>query len=184
MTGHQVHLITGAGSGIGAAVATALHERGDELVLLARSQPRAHELQQQYDGARVVVADLAVPEHLEHALADANLPPRLDSVLHIAGVVDLIPVVAGTPVHRVRARAAVEDIVARPALQPVVARIARQIVGTITAQQGIVAGKAQQRVAVRATRQPVIRNCPGQPSHGGRPRVSTPPGWTRRLKMP
>jgi short-subunit dehydrogenase len=88
-TGGRVHLITGAGSGIGAAVAHALRERGDELVLLARSQPRAHELQQQYDGARVVVADLADPAHLEHALVGANLPPHLDSVLHIAGLVDL-----------------------------------------------------------------------------------------------
>lgn len=88
-SGGRVHLITGAGSGIGAAVAHALRERGDELVLLARTQPRAHELQQQYDGARVVVADLADPARLEHALVGANLPPHLDSVLHIAGVVDL-----------------------------------------------------------------------------------------------
>lgn len=91
MTQPRVHLITGAGSGIGAAVATALRERGDELVLLARSQPRAHELQQQYDGARVVVADLGDPAALEHALAAANLPAHLDSVLHVAGVVDLAP---------------------------------------------------------------------------------------------
>jgi short-subunit dehydrogenase len=86
------HLITGAGSGIGAAVARELHARGDELVLLARSEPRAHELRQQYDGARVVVADLADPAHLEQALAAASLPPRLDSLLHIAGAVDLNPV--------------------------------------------------------------------------------------------
>lgn len=86
------HFITGAGSGIGAAVARELHARGDELVLLARSEPRAHELRQQYDGARVVVADLADPAGLEHALAEASLPPILDSLLHIAGVVDLNPV--------------------------------------------------------------------------------------------
>ncbi len=92
MSQPRVHLISGAGSGIGAAVATALRDRGDELVLLARSQPRAHELQQQYDGARVVVADLADPATLEHALAAANLPAHLDSLLHIAGVVDLAPV--------------------------------------------------------------------------------------------
>lgn len=87
----RVHLITGAGSGIGACVADALRARGDELVLLARSVERAHELQQRYDGARVVVADLTDPAHLEHALGGANLPPHLDSVLHVAGVVDLAP---------------------------------------------------------------------------------------------
>jgi len=90
----RVHLITGAGSGMGAAVATELQSRGDELVLLARSEPRAHDLREMYDGARVVVADLAEPEHLESALAAANLPPRLDSLVHSAGVVDLGPVEA------------------------------------------------------------------------------------------
>lgn len=96
-----IHLITGAGSGIGAAVASELHARGDELVLLARTEPRAHELRQAYDGARVVVADLADPAHLERALAGANLPPRLDSLLHIAGVVELNPV-AELPLSEIR----------------------------------------------------------------------------------
>jgi short-subunit dehydrogenase len=86
------HFITGAGSGIGAAVARELHARGDELVLLARNEPRAHEFRQRYDGARVVVADLADPAGLERALAAASLPPMLDSLLHIAGAVDLNPV--------------------------------------------------------------------------------------------
>lgn len=87
------HVITGAGSGIGAEVARVLHERGDELVLLARSEERARDLSAAYDGARVVVADLAAPATLESALGRANLPPRLDSLMHIAGVVELNPVV-------------------------------------------------------------------------------------------
>jgi short-subunit dehydrogenase len=78
-------LITGAGSGIGAALADALHARGDQLVLLARSPERAEELTSRYDGARRVVADLADPG----SLGALELPDALDSVTHAAGVVDL-----------------------------------------------------------------------------------------------
>jgi NADP-dependent 3-hydroxy acid dehydrogenase YdfG len=83
------HLITGAGSGIGAAVAERLDERGDELWLLARDAGRAKELAGRFPGARTVVGDLAVPERLSWALAHQELPDRLDSLLHIAGVVEL-----------------------------------------------------------------------------------------------
>lgn len=86
MTG--THLLTGAGSGIGAALATRLRDRGDDLVLLARSEARAEQLAAEHPGARTVVADLARPETLESLV----LPERLDSVVHAAGVVGLGPV--------------------------------------------------------------------------------------------
>lgn len=82
------HLITGAGSGIGAALTDRLHARGDGLVLLARSEERAGQLAASYDGATVVVADLEHPESVE----SLDLPDRLDSVVHAAGVVALGPV--------------------------------------------------------------------------------------------
>ena len=82
------HLVTGAGSGIGAALADVLHGRGDELWLVARSEERAAELVDRHPGARPRVADLADPAALE----DLVLPGRLDSVVHAAGVVDLAPV--------------------------------------------------------------------------------------------
>jgi short-subunit dehydrogenase len=81
------HLITGAGSGIGAAIADVLHERGDDLVLLARSDARAAELADRYAGAATIVADLADPA----SLAALDVPDSLDSLLHVAGVVDLAP---------------------------------------------------------------------------------------------
>lgn len=84
------HLITGAGSGIGLAVATALADRGDGLWLLARSLERAEDLGVRFPDATVLVADLADLEGLETALR--GLPEHLDSVLHIAGAVDLAPV--------------------------------------------------------------------------------------------
>ena len=86
------HVISGAGSGIGAVLADRLHERGDDLWLLARSDERASELREQHPGARTLVADLADVQGLERALAQADLPDRVDSLLHVAGVVDLAPV--------------------------------------------------------------------------------------------
>ena len=83
------HLITGAGSGIGTAVTDRLAERGDELWLLARDAGRAKELAGRFPGARTVVGDLGDPEKLSWALSHQSLPDRLDSLLHIAGVVDL-----------------------------------------------------------------------------------------------
>jgi len=82
------HLITGAGSGIGAAIADVLHERGDELVLVARSEERAAALTDRYQGAATIVADLADPT----SVAELDVPGSLDSLLHVAGVVDLASV--------------------------------------------------------------------------------------------
>lgn len=92
----RTHLITGAGSGIGAELARRLHARGDDLVLLARNQRRAADLAREFPGCRTFVADLAEPASIRVPDLD-----RLDSVLHVAGVVELGPV-ADQPVDRLR----------------------------------------------------------------------------------
>jgi NADP-dependent 3-hydroxy acid dehydrogenase YdfG len=83
------HVITGAGSGIGEAVARRLHARGDEIVLHARDAGRAKELAARFPGARTLVGDLADPDKLSWALSHQTLPDRVDTLLHVAGVVDL-----------------------------------------------------------------------------------------------
>lgn len=83
------HLLTGAGSGIGAVVAEGLHARGDRLVLIGRDPERADALVARFPGALSVALDLSDP----HAVAAWRPPSRLlsgvDSVIHAAGVVHL-----------------------------------------------------------------------------------------------
>lgn len=118
-----LHLVTGAGSGIGRALADLLHERGDELVLLARSAQRATQLAERYDGAATLVADLAAP------LPDLDLPDRLDTVLHCAGVVDVAHVADAGP-------DAVEDQVRVNLLAP--AELTRRCLPALRASRGLV----------------------------------------------
>ncbi len=96
----RTHLVTGAGSGIGAVLADRLHRRGDALCLLARGDERADDLRQRYPGATVLVVDLADPAAVDSL---SGLPDRLDSVLHVAGVVDLSPV-ADLPLAQLRSQ--------------------------------------------------------------------------------
>ena len=83
------HLVTGASSGIGAAVARRLSERGDELLLLARNPERGAELEQRFRGSRALVADLAHPAAVGEAIRAQGVPGRVDSLLHAAGVMEL-----------------------------------------------------------------------------------------------
>jgi len=82
-------LVTGAGSGIGQAVADVLDARGDELLLLARNEQRAADLGDRYAGADVRVADLAEFEKVAAVVEDVD---RIDAVVHAAGIIELGPV--------------------------------------------------------------------------------------------
>ena len=81
------HVITGSASGIGAALTRRLADRGDRLVLVARNDSRAAELQGSFPDAQVLVADLADPGTLNGVGRQVDGP--VDSLLHVAGVVEL-----------------------------------------------------------------------------------------------
>ena len=84
------HLLTGAGSGIGSSLAHALAQRGDDLVLLARSAARAEQLAADFPEATMVVGDLAEPGSLNGL--GRQVDGDLDSLVHVAGAVELSPV--------------------------------------------------------------------------------------------
>ncbi|MCH1866622.1 SDR family oxidoreductase [Nocardioides sp. CFH 31398] len=119
-----VHLLTGAGSGIGELVARALHDRGDELWLLARSPERAEELAAAFEGARTLVADLADAS----AVSALEVPPAVDGVVHSAGVVDVGPLTDTDPADLERAVAV--NLVAPMVLSRLVVPAVRRARGT------------------------------------------------------
>ncbi len=86
----STHVITGATSGIGAALARRLGARGEQLVLLARSEARADQLRSAFAQAQVLVADLADPGTLNGLGRQIDGP--VSSLVHVAGVVELGPV--------------------------------------------------------------------------------------------
>ena len=81
------HVLTGAGSGIGLALAHRLADRGDDLVLVVRSTARSDELGRTFPRAQLLVADLADPGTLNGL--GRQVDGEVDTVLHVAGVVDL-----------------------------------------------------------------------------------------------
>lgn len=81
------HVLTGAGSGIGLALAHRLADRGDDLVIVARSEARAAELAATFPQAQLLVADLADPGTLNGL--GRQVDGGVDTLLHVAGVVEL-----------------------------------------------------------------------------------------------
>ena len=83
------YVVTGAGSGIGQAVAEQLHARGDTLYLPSHTTDSAQRVARQFPGAHTFVADLAAPTSLANALAKLDLPDELHGLVHVAGVLHM-----------------------------------------------------------------------------------------------
>lgn len=87
-TATELVVVTGASSGIGAAVARSLYASGRRLLLLARRTDRLAALH--LDGATVVAVDVADEEAVSQTLAEAQarLGPA-DALVNCAGVLHL-----------------------------------------------------------------------------------------------
>lgn len=89
----KVALITGASSGIGAAVAATLNEAGMKLVLTARSQQKLSDLASQLQNAVIVPGEITDPA-LPHQLLDTAITTfgRLDAVINNAGIMHMMSI--------------------------------------------------------------------------------------------
>jgi NAD(P)-dependent dehydrogenase (short-subunit alcohol dehydrogenase family) len=93
----RVVLVTGGGTGIGAAVARALGAAGDRVVICGRREAPLRAVAGE-TGAHVVVADVSTPEGVATVVDDTVAAfGRLDGlvlnhgIIHVGGIADLTP---------------------------------------------------------------------------------------------
>lgn len=91
---NKVAVVTGASSGIGAAIAKSLSLAGCKLVLTARREERLKALQEQLQGeSAIVVADVADPATAQRLLEVANnVFGRADILINNAGLLSIRPI--------------------------------------------------------------------------------------------
>ena len=78
----MTHLVTGAGSGIGALLARRLLERGEDVFVTARTPERAHDLREALPGAEALVAAFVQGPRQRRPDPGAGARDQVDAVVH------------------------------------------------------------------------------------------------------
>ncbi len=99
MSDNKIAIVTGAGSGIGRAVAVQLGEAGYCVVLVSRSRDRLEETAEHVEGDTFVYpADVADPKAVRMLIEDVVASfGRIDALVHSAGYAELTSIEQITP---------------------------------------------------------------------------------------
>ncbi len=93
----KVALITGAGRGIGQAVAIELARRGFSLMLVSRTESELRETAEQAGKASYFVGNIAKPQAVKEAVSQCIKQfGRLDAVVHCAGYAPILKIAEAT----------------------------------------------------------------------------------------
>ncbi|NEM08166.1 SDR family NAD(P)-dependent oxidoreductase [Geodermatophilus normandii] len=93
-----VVLVTGAGSGIGAAMAARFHARGARVIVSGRDRARLESMAARHPGMSVVAMDVADPGSVTRGMAEVTAEvPHLTTLVNSAGIQRLLDFSAAEP---------------------------------------------------------------------------------------
>jgi NAD(P)-dependent dehydrogenase (short-subunit alcohol dehydrogenase family) len=94
-----VAIITGAGRGIGRAVAIELAAAGYQLTLVSRNEDELNETARLIEGGLVAAADVRSPDEIQQVIEGTlgHYEDRLDAVVHCAGIAPAVSVAKMSP---------------------------------------------------------------------------------------
>src|SRR5450432_1585601 len=98
MSNESVAIITGAGGGIGRAIAIALDQIGYRTVLVGRTTRTLQESAAKIPESLVLIADMTKPQDVERVVMETlSHFGRIDAVINNAGIAPVLPLEQTTP---------------------------------------------------------------------------------------
>ena len=97
---NRIALVTGGGTGIGAAVALELARGGADVVITGRTEATLRSSAERHPRIKYVVADIGAPGGAEKGVNDVRARwDRLDILVNNAGILEMAPLAEVTPEH-------------------------------------------------------------------------------------